>query len=153
MGLLEKAYAKNLGHYSRLNRWKEFDFTVQAMRDLSCAPSFNHDDPKGYFSHIKEDLALNYIVSGICTKDGGNLEKDCAYPILQSAEVKGEQLVKLRNPWGKEYQGKWKNTSAEWSTEDRNKLNVLEAEDGTFWAPVTDFTSLQTCEYNDKFVF
>ena len=65
-----------------------------------------------------------------------------AYPILKCAEVKGEQLVKLRNAWGKDFQGKWKNASTEWTAEDRAKHDVLEVDDGTFWAPIGDFTSL-----------
>ena len=46
MSLIEKAYAKTLGSYSQL---EGNDYTDCAMRDLSCAPSFNHDDPKAYF--------------------------------------------------------------------------------------------------------
>jgi hypothetical protein len=82
MGLVEKAYAKMLGHYSKLNRWKEFDFTHSAMRDLSCAPCFNHADPKAYFSMISKDLVEGCILSGICTKEEGDLEQHHAYPIL-----------------------------------------------------------------------
>lgn len=149
MGLLEKAYAKHLGSFCQL---EGCDYTHDAMRDLSSAPSFNHSDPKSYFKQISKGLEAGYLISGICSK-GGDLEKDMAYPILQCAEVKGVQLVKLRNAWGKNYNGKWKNSSDEWPKDERDKLKVLDVDDGTFWACIEDFTSLQVCKYNSKFVF
>ncbi len=43
-----------------------------------------------------------------------------AYSILDVREVRGERLIKLRNPWGKtEWKGDWSDKSARWTKELR----------------------------------
>ena len=46
-----------------------------------------------------------------------------AYSILDIAEIDGEKLMQLRNPWGnsKEWKGAWSDGSKEW-TEKRTRM-------------------------------
>jgi len=64
------------------------------------------------------------------------------YTTLSTAEYKGERLVKLRNPWGRErYNGPWSDSdSAKWTAEARYNLGKhLKKDDGSFWMPFKDF--------------
>jgi hypothetical protein len=48
----------------------------------------------------------------------------------------------VKNAWGKLINGKWMNSSEEWSKEDREELKVSFVDDGTFWTSLTDFSSI-----------
>jgi hypothetical protein len=61
--------------------------------------------------------------------------------------------VKVRNHWSKEFSGKWKNNSPEWSSEDRERLKVAVTDDLTFWTTLSDFSSMLVCRYNKNFVY
>ena len=64
------------------------------------------------------------------------------YTTIATKEYNGEQLIKLRNPWGREeYTGPWSDSdSAKWTVEARNTLgNHPKADDGTFWMAYKDF--------------
>jgi hypothetical protein len=64
-----------------------------------------------------------------------------AYVLIRTATYNGEQLVKLRNPWGRDiYNGSWndKDTS-KWTADAKAKLGHTTGSDGTFWMPFKDF--------------
>lgn len=65
-----------------------------------------------------------------------------AYTILRVAEVYGNQLIQLRNPWGNtEWKGDWCDSSKKWTNRIRNALNYHDTtEDGVFWMSFKDFT-------------
>jgi hypothetical protein len=63
-----------------------------------------------------------------------------AYSILAVASVDGNQLIHVRNPWGrKEWTGDWSDKSPLWTRRMKSKLNFTEREDGAFWMNWTDF--------------
>merc|ERR1712190_408408 len=75
-------------------------------------------------------------------KDG--LVEGHAYSLLQVVDVDGEQLLCLRNPWGKEseWKGRWSNNDNIWNRRPglRDRLRPQKSiEDGLFWMCWRDF--------------
>ena len=67
-------------------------------------------------------------------------------------------LVKLRNPWGSfEWQGDWGDKSRCWTPKLKEELQVVDADDGTFWMAFEDFkqyfTRFQLCKYRDGYEY
>lgn len=62
-----------------------------------------------------------------------------AYSILEAREVKGERLLRLRNPWGHtEWKGAWSDGSEQWTPEWMQLLNHKFGDDGMFWISYKD---------------
>ena len=62
-----------------------------------------------------------------------------AYSILEAREVKGERLLKLRNPWGRmEWKGAWSDGSEQWTPEWMQLLDHRFGDDGVFWISYKD---------------
>ena len=62
-----------------------------------------------------------------------------AYSILEAREIKGERLLKLRNPWGKmEWKGRWSDGSEQWTPEWMELLDHRFGDDGVFWISYKD---------------
>ena len=67
-----------------------------------------------------------------------------AYTVIGVAEYNGEQLIKMRNPWGVEkYTGPWsdKDTS-KWTEAARKALGHTNANDGSFYVPADLYSQL-----------
>lgn len=72
-----------------------------------------------------------------------------AYSIINLVRLKFKgvltRLIQLRNPWGKkEWNGAWSDNSMEWShipNEIKDKLNMVNCEDGDFWMSYDDFVA------------
>ncbi|XP_069105920.1 calpain-D-like [Argopecten irradians] len=66
-----------------------------------------------------------------------------AYSLLDVQDVQGNQLVRIRNPWGREsWNGDWSDGSKKWSTisaSSKKELNPTENENGIFWMGLDDF--------------
>ena len=60
---------------------------------------------------------------------------------MQAAvEIKGERLLRVRNPWGDtEWQGAWSDGSEQWTPEWMQLLNHRFGDDGMFWISYKDF--------------
>ena len=59
---------------------------------------------------------------------------------MEAREVKGERLLRIRNPWGeKEWQGPWSDGSEQWTPEWMQLLNHRFGDDGMFWISYKDF--------------
>lgn len=62
-----------------------------------------------------------------------------AYSIMEAKEIKGQRLVKLRNPWGEgEWKGAWSDGSEQWTPEWMTLLNHRFGDDGMFWISYED---------------
>ena len=62
-----------------------------------------------------------------------------AYSIMEAREIKGQRLVKLRNPWGEgEWKGAWSDGSEQWTPEWMTLLNHRFGDDGIFWISYED---------------
>ncbi|KAL9604627.1 MAG: hypothetical protein Q9219_000347 [cf. Caloplaca sp. 3 TL-2023] len=59
---------------------------------------------------------------------------------MEAREVKGERLLRIRNPWGDtEWQGPWSDGSEQWTPEWMQLLNHRFGDDGMFWISYKDF--------------
>ena len=77
----------------------------------------------GHFQNWLDPNRSNPDVRGIVQRH--------AYSIIDAKEIKGERLVKLRNPWGeKEWNGAWSDGSKEWTAEWMQLLNHRFGDDG-----------------------
>ncbi|KAL8898183.1 MAG: hypothetical protein Q9192_002211 [Flavoplaca navasiana] len=63
-----------------------------------------------------------------------------AYSVMEAREVKGERLLRIRNPWGDtEWKGPWSDGSEQWTPEWMELLNHRFGDDGMFWISFKDF--------------
>ena len=64
------------------------------------------------------------------------------YNLIANLMFVFSRLMRLRNPWGHfSWNGHWSDTSTTWndvSTEDRQRLMPLGAEEGIFWMSLRD---------------
>ena len=153
VSLFEKAFAKAYGSYANI----EMGSTARTLETLTGAPSTTTTirgrdaaAATAMFETIDGALKRRHVV---CLGMGdhpqdlqrlvGIVEKH-AYACLGSAEVQGERLVRIRNPWadGTEYRGKWSDDSEEWTPELRRDLEHGVAADGVFWMAIEDVVGL-----------
>nr|QBH22547.1 calpain family cysteine protease [Philasterides dicentrarchi] len=173
--LLEKAYAKAYGSYEII----EGGNPAVALRDLTGAPYENLDRDSNlsnqemaeqYWNYVRKHDKDRYIMT--CYTDSTDVveeENDLgllsghAYSILDAQEVQDNRGVKakifqIRNPWGrKEWKGDWSDTSDKWTQYWREKLNVKDVDDGTFWISIQDFAKyylgVGICKVNDGYFY
>lgn len=68
-----------------------------------------------------------------------NIVRMHAYSIMEAREVKGNRLLKVRNPWGEgEWRGAWSDGSEQWTPEWMELLNHRFGDDGQFWISYED---------------
>ena len=68
-----------------------------------------------------------------------NIVRMHAYSIMEAREVKGQRLLKVRNPWGAgEWRGAWSDGSEQWTPEWMELLNHRFGNDGQFWISYAD---------------
>lgn len=150
----EKAYAKLHGSFSSLSGWVD-----QTLADLSGCVGSRIDrtkDPAKWqirtgqlFSQLLQYHQSGFLLSTsspagsdiAANKSADGILHRHAYAILDVQAVDGNQLLRLRNPWGHtEWTGDWSDRSAKWTRALKAKLNWIAAEDGAFWMPMVDFT-------------
>lgn len=62
-----------------------------------------------------------------------------AYSIMEAREIRGNRLLKVRNPWGEgEWRGAWSDGSEQWTPEWMELLNHRFGDDGQFWISFED---------------
>ncbi|XP_010209744.1 PREDICTED: calpain-14 [Tinamus guttatus] len=148
--LLEKAYAKLYGSYEdlQIGRVSEalVDFTggVNVTIKLAAAPPDLWDimtratysrSLMGCQTHLGTTKVLkNGLVAGHAYTVIGIRKVTCRYG--------PENLVRLRNPWGKiEWKGDWSDSSYKWELLSPKEKILLrkKKEDGEFWMSLQDF--------------
>ncbi|KAK4824418.1 hypothetical protein QYF61_014752 [Mycteria americana] len=148
--LLEKAYAKLYGSYEDLQIGQVsealVDFTggVNIRIKLAAAPSDLWDiltratysrSLMGCQTHLGATKVLNNgLVAGHAYTVTGIRKVTCEYG--------PENLVRLRNPWGKiEWKGDWSDSSYKWELLSPKEKILLrkKKEDGEFWMSLRDF--------------
>ena len=68
-----------------------------------------------------------------------NIIRMHAYSIMEAREVRGNRLLKVRNPWGEgEWRGAWSDGSEQWTPEWMELLNHRFGDDGQFWISYED---------------
>jgi hypothetical protein len=142
--LLEKAYAKAHGDYSSIDG----GFVGEGIEDLTggvTSEVFATDilDKDKFWN--EELLNVNKTFLFGCGQMGGiygerrGIQEKHAYSIMETREIDGHRLLKLRNPWGRtEWTGRWSDGSEEWTPEWMQKLNHKFGDDGVFWISYRD---------------
>uniref|UniRef100_A0A5K3FGV6 Calpain catalytic domain-containing protein n=1 Tax=Mesocestoides corti TaxID=53468 RepID=A0A5K3FGV6_MESCO len=162
--LIEKAYAKLNGSYANLSGGTQ----GEAMEDLTGGLSESIDLTKISEEVLVHDLykyqqrcclmGCSVTSKEIEAKLQNGLIAGHAYSVtgVEHVTYQGKQvnLVRVRNPWGNNYEwkGKWADNAPEWklvSPEDKKRLDVTFGGDGEFWMSVedfmTNFTKLEVC--------
>lgn len=163
--LIEKAYAKAYGGYWNIGNG---GFSEPTLRDLTGAPSecvtwFEKEEEAGIFPRIFEGDKMNYIMN--CgTKGSGEEKKNNgiiqghAYTLEGVFKLpNGDELVKLRNPWGRgEWTGDYGDKSPKWTPELKKQLGWTDKDDGTFFMPMQNFLeeydNVAICHYREDFI-
>ncbi|KAI9738825.1 MAG: hypothetical protein M1834_008332 [Cirrosporium novae-zelandiae] len=153
--LLEKAYAKAHGDYESIDG----GYICEAIEDLTggvTSQLLTSDilDQDLFWKHelmkVNEEFlwgcATGFYADWIksnkerVTDQRKGIHEMHTYSIIEAKEVKGERLLKLRNPWGRgEWKGKWSDGSEEWTAEWIQILNHKFGDDGVFWISYSDF--------------
>ena len=144
--ILEKAWAKLNGGYSNIIKgWMH-----QVLETFTGFPSESHNHTK-----VKSEVlwnAINYasnkncILSCSSTKnvESKGLVNSHAYTLIGTYMIKSNgkiiRLVKLRNTWGfGEWNGDWSDNSPLWGEEEKNQVNFVKKDDGTFYMSYDDY--------------
>ncbi|KAL8674572.1 MAG: hypothetical protein Q9168_001015 [Polycauliona sp. 1 TL-2023] len=153
--LLEKAFAKAHGDYGSIDG----GFTGEAIEDLTGGVTTELlatdilDTDKFWTDEIMKvnDEFLFGCATGRFDKWQGSSDAEKAsarkgvirmhaYSVMEAREVKGERLLRIRNPWGDtEWQGPWSDGSEQWTPEWMELLNHRFGDDGMFWISYKDF--------------
>ena len=152
--LLEKAFAKAHGDFSAI----EGGFTGEGIEDLTGGVTtelfttdildkdqFWNDEimkvndkflfscATGTFDHWQGA----HTACRIGARSG--IVRMHAYSIMEAVEIKGQRLLKVRNPWGTdEWRGAWSDGSEQWTPEWMQLLNHRFGDDGMFWISYED---------------
>ena len=171
--LLEKAYAKAYGSYTRISAGDP----LYALRDLTGAPYRNivlegksHSELDQYWTELVAAERRGWIC--VCgTYNAATFEEHLpnglvsghAYSLLDAQEVTDSQghhcrILLIRNPHGKtEWNGDWSDSSWKWTPQLRQRFGVKIEDDGLFWMPWEDFTqAFQTvgfCKVEQNFMY
>ena len=80
------------------------------------------------------------MVAG-CEHEHASLVTGHAYTLLGTVKLDGgPQLVKLRNPWGREeYTGPFRDDDPKWTAAWKAQAGLVVADDGIFHIPLADF--------------
>lgn len=165
--LLEKAYAKLNGSYEAL----QGGCAAEAMEDFTGGVTetidLQKDVPRDLFTVMCKAFERKSLMGcSIDTSPGQFIEGVLpnglilghAYSVtsVKQLNVQGKNinLVRIRNPWGNEYEwkGAWSDKSAQWqslSEEQKKFIGQADKEDGEFWMSYDDFlsnfTKLEMC--------
>nr|DBA27335.1 TPA: hypothetical protein GDO54_011495 [Pyxicephalus adspersus] len=148
--LLEKAYAKLCGSYEDLQIGQVSEALVDFTGGVNMTIKLEQAPPDLW--QIMVRAAYSGSLMGCQTRAGpervleNGLVAGHAYTVTGIRKVTcksgTENLVRLRNPWGKiEWKGNWSDNSSKWdqlSLKERLLLRKTR-EDGEFWMSIEDF--------------
>ncbi|OWF40157.1 calpain-D-like [Mizuhopecten yessoensis] len=159
--LIEKAAAKLFGCYEALTA----GYTVEALSLLTGEPCerINFQDSEEGDKETDRVLVWSKLVNAreskflMGTACGSGKKEDVdedhfkkmglitfhAYSLLDAQDVQGNQLVRVRNPWGREsWNGDWSDQSQRWSSinsSSKKALNPTQNQNGIFWICLEEF--------------
>jgi len=147
-----QAYAKAHGDYSAIDG----GFTGEAIEDLTGGvttevystdildrDAFWRDEllkvNKSFLFGCATGFLSNWLDTNSGPRERQGISEGHAYSIMDAREVRGQRLLKLRNPWGrKEWTGRWSDGSSEWTPEWMQLLDHQFGNDGIFWISYDD---------------
>lgn len=153
--LIEKAYAKACGGYSKIQFGQAhiavhhlLDWYGDQIDDMNIITDHNSifqalSEKRKQGALLSSSVSLNRFVPGTTEAQvmkGTGLIPSHAYQILDVREAESKQFVQLRNPWGKfEWNGEFSNKSKAWTPSLKQALGYANNNDGCFWMLFTDF--------------
>ena len=148
VALIEKAWAKINGNYIRIGSGgtanEVFDILTEAYsEEIEIIPSIKEQLWNKLLDGEKKGFVMTAGTYSIEQKKDFSdigLENAHAYTVLGVHEIKGEKVIRLRNPFGeKEFNGDWSDNSTKWTEELRKQYNYYEKDDGDFFMGYNDF--------------
>ena len=160
VGLLEKAFAKSLGSYQAISECSTLSMLI-TLTGLPCelyelgaeyATSDNRDVLWDYLSQIRgrEYLILAKFKGKTKTEeelktDASGKRKSYSFALLDVKNVtlpdgKMERMVKLRNRWGAQFDGKYTSSSSKnWTPQIKKALGFEESQKNVTWFTFKEF--------------
>lgn len=143
--LLEKAYAKLRGSYESLSMGS----VAYAFTDLTGEPCSTEDVTPQVWEVVRPTLSKRWLITAspyypqLATGQeiaSTGLYANHAYSLSRVAQIGGDKLFELRNPWGHlEWKGPWSDGDARWGARETRSLGHTLADDGDFWMDLADF--------------
>ena len=145
VALIEKAWAKVNGNYIRIGCGgspnEVFDVLTEAYSEKVYLNNVNKDELwDKLIDGEKKGFVMTAGTSGSDDVLEVGLASGHAFTVLGIHEIKGERVIRLRNPWGEgEFSGDWSYYSSKWTEELKKEYNYKENEDGDFFIGYKDF--------------
>lgn len=152
MPLLEKAFSKFIGNYERIIGGTGYE----SLRHLTGKPVFIYKHPDLLKKHPNSVESTLFNLYGKLAREGYPLVTSCcgispgpdglqsghAFTLLDTVELQGTQLVKIRNPWSIEaYNGPWNDKDPVWTPQLLKQAGHELGNDGIFFMPFHNFIS------------
>ena len=160
--VIEKAYAKFCGTYEAM----QGGTVTQGLEDLTGGIGYKFDlakkekewippmgeTPERLWDEVMEKMRSEHVV-GCANNTKGQprpqstkrgIELNRAYAVVTGGQFEDHRLMRLRIPLNEageatEWNGKWADGSAAWSSRLRQMLHYSLGDDGTFWMEYPDF--------------
>ena len=145
VALMEKAWAKINGNYIRIGCGgspnEVFDVLTEAYsEEVPVKPAGKESLWKKLIDGEKKGFVMTAGTSANDDVEDVGLSQGHAFTVLGIHEIKGERVIRLRNPWGEgEFNGDWSDFSSKWTEELKQKYKYYEKEDGDFFMGYNDF--------------
>ena len=145
VALIEKAWAKVNGNYIRIGCGgspnEVFDVLTEAYsEEVAVKPNIKDALWNKLVDGAKKGFVMTAGTSANDDVEDVGLSQGHAFTVLGIHEIKGEKVIRLRNPWGEgEFNGDWSDFSSKWTEELKQKYKYYEKEDGDFFMGYNDF--------------
>ena len=145
VSLIEKAWAKINGNYIRIacggTANEVFDILTEAYSELS---EVNSNEKEILWKKIKDGENKGFVMTAGSLYTDEPLEVGLyashAFTVLGVYEIKGERVMRLRNPYGEcQFNGDWSDISSKWTEDLKQKYNFYKKEEGDFFIGYDDF--------------
>ena len=145
VALIEKAWAKVNGNYIRIGCGgspnEVFDVLTEAYSEEVTVKAASKD---AIWAKLVDGQKKGFVMTAGTSasedvEDVG-LSPGHAFTVLGVHEIKGEKVIRLRNPWGEgEFNGDWSDYSSKWTEPLKEQFHYYEKEDGDFFMGYKDF--------------
>ena len=145
VALMEKAWAKVNGNYIRIGCGgtpnEVFDVLTEAYsEEIIIKQNIKDTLWNKLVDGEKKGFVMTAGTSANDDVEDVGLSQGHAFTVLGIHEIKGEKVIRLRNPWGEgEFNGEWSDFSSKWTEELKQKYKYYEKEDGDFFMGYKDF--------------
>ena len=145
VALMEKAWAKVNGNYIRIGCGgspnEVFDVLTEAYsEEIAIKPNIKDVLWNKLIDGANKGFVMTAGTSSNDDVEDVGLSQGHAFTVLGIHEIKGEKVIRLRNPWGEgEFNGDWSDYSSKWTEDLKQKYKYYEKEDGDFFMGYNDF--------------